>query len=140
MQHYHQIFAAHLLAVIVFGGGVVMDALFLPALQRGEAARRGPELRRLMWWALCVTTPALCLVWGFGVTLALLAGWFAALWLQIKLVFVVFLTALHLYHLRALWRLQRPGAPNGVSYWLALPTIAALAVVVALAGAKPMTW
>jgi protoporphyrinogen IX oxidase len=140
MQHYHQIFAVHLVAIVVFGGSVVVNAFMLPSLARGEAAQRAPELLRVWRWALFVATPALCLVWACGATMAVLVGWFAASWLQLKLVFVLFLTALHVHQLHALWQMRRGRRPSAVPTWLVAPTIAALGVIVLLASAKPMLW
>ena len=46
-------------------------------------------------WDQWLTTPAMLLVWGLGLTLALSQGWFFSHWLQVKLVFVLALSALH---------------------------------------------
>ena len=42
-----------------------------------------------------VTGPALVIAWVCGIWLALQAGWFASHWLQVKLVLVLGLSAVH---------------------------------------------
>ena len=68
-----------------------------------------PDQRRALSavqaWDQRLTTPAMLLVWGLGLTLALSQGWFAAPWLQAKLVFVLALSALHGVQSGALRRL-----------------------------------
>jgi putative membrane protein len=90
MIPYPAAIAVHLLAVILFVGGLLITSLLL----RGSP--EAGELRRLKKWNRFVTTPALLILWIAGIHLALEAGWFAAFWLRFKLVCVATLTLLHI--------------------------------------------
>ncbi len=51
---------------------------------------------RPVWrWDQVVTTPAMLLVWGFGIALAISGHWFAEIWLWAKLIFVIVLSGIH---------------------------------------------
>jgi hypothetical protein len=83
------------------------------------------------WLAL----PAMLLVWAFGLTLAVSAGWLSSPWLQVKLAFVALLSALHAIQSGQLRRLVRMKGPKP---WTSVPLILVLLfVVVALAVVKP---
>jgi protoporphyrinogen IX oxidase len=140
VDYYRQILAIHLLAVIVFGSGLLLTAFMLPSLAKQGAAKdpHAAELRRLRAWALYATTPALCLVWLAGATLAIKGGWFDASWLQIKLCFVAALTCLHGFQLYWMGQLRRGRTPLRVSGWLGPGVAVLLLAIVILAGAKPV--
>ncbi len=83
--------ALHVAAAITFVAGMLSAAVFLAAAQPGHT-ETALALHR---WDRTVTTPAMLLVWTFGLTLALMGGWSHDGWLFAKLVFVVALSGVH---------------------------------------------
>jgi len=131
--------AAHIIAVIAFVGGLLLEAVVLtaaPMVDRGAAA---PFVRSARAWDHRVTGPALVLAWGLGLTLALQGAWFPSSWLWAKLALALALSGLHGVQSGALRRLAQ-GAPATVPRGggLAGPAIlAAVAAVVLLVVLKP---
>ena len=116
--------------------------LVIPHLLARSPRPGADTVRALRSWSLRVTTPAMLATLALGLFLAQGAGWFAAAWLQAKLLPVLALTALHGMLSGQLRRLaEDPGhAPPG---WIGrLPwVVAALAgAIVLLAGTKPHLW
>lgn len=85
--------ALHVASALVFVGGVIGVAVFLTAASADAA--NAPLAQRIRRWDQAVTTPAMLLVWAFGLTLALSGGWMSSGWLQAKLVLVVIVSAIH---------------------------------------------
>lgn len=134
--------ALHLLAVIVFAGGLLVQLVALHAIGNGPLPRR-PDDRRLMMrissWDRMVTAPALLLVWALGMTMVGNGGWPGS-WLGLKLLFVALLSAQHGVQaglIRSLTGENLLPVPRWLQAgpWLALPAIAA---VVLLAVLKPL--
>jgi len=90
--------ALHVAAVVTFLSGLLMQSVLLRMLVSAPPVRL-PQERRLVsalrTWDRTVRSPALVLVWGFGAFLAWRGGWFGAGWLNLKLLLVVLLSALH---------------------------------------------
>jgi putative membrane protein len=134
--------ALHIAAVLVWIGGLLVVAVAISALslsKEAEAAGRTAvfAIRR---WDRHVTSPAMLLAWGAGLTLAMLGEWFRSPWLIIKLVFVLLLTALHGLlsgTLRKLGRSDEPPASFGLRHAPLLIVISAGAIVV-LVVVKPV--
>lgn len=84
----------HVASALVFVGGVFAVSTFL-AVVPAEPAASVPLARGIRRWDQAVTTPAMLLVWAFGLTLALSGDWLADGWLQAKLVLVVALSGIH---------------------------------------------
>lgn len=91
--------ALHILAVIAFMAGM----LYLPRLfvYHAAAEKGSPQSetfktmeRRL---EVAIMRPALVLLYGSGIALALKGGFFAALWLNWKLALVLLMTAVYGY-------------------------------------------
>lgn len=84
----------HLISVLVFLAGVVQNGFLLRALDRAN-----PDFQKLLAsgraWDQRLTTPALGLLWIFGLSLIYMENWFPDAWLLVKLVFVTALSALH---------------------------------------------
>ena len=112
--------ALHVAAAFTFVGGTLADAL---ALAAGHSASRR--------WSRTVTTPAMLLVWAFGLTMALRAGWFSSRWLPVKLAFVVALSGMHGVQ-SGLLRRVAGGRSLPTAWHLAAPTIVASAAVIAV--------
>jgi putative membrane protein len=132
----------HISADIVFIAGLLVGALVLAALSFQSASDMARE-RRLIDAARrfnrVVTGPALVIAWICGTWLALQAGWFASHWLQVKLVLVLGLSAVHGSLSAALRRASatEPIVPSRA--WRVTPALAlgATAAVVWLALLKP---
>lgn len=127
------------MAVTLFLAGLFITGALLPGLSAvgTRTTMQRQELRRILGLARYGTTPALLGVWGFGIAMAVRAGWFASGWLQAKLGLVLALSAWHGWQMRCLRRLadDRP-VPRPRYRALGL---AALAVggIVALVTLKP---
>jgi uncharacterized membrane protein len=125
----------HISADIVFIAGLLAGALVLAALsghstdQLAKERRLVDGMRRLN---RRVTGPALVLAWLCGLWLALQVGWFASTWLQVKLAFVLFLSAVHGQLSAALRRAcqDAPAVPSRA--WRAAPPLALGAIVAIL--------
>lgn len=137
---YRLLLGLHLTAVTVFIAGLLLVMGSLPALAAAAPAWSEEQRRELRWvrrLSRFVVTPALLLVWTFGLWLALRGGWFAMSWLRIKLLFVLLVTVLHGRSARTL-RLLEAGTPvprvGPAPVALALGAVVA---IVALVIAKP---
>ena len=132
----------HISADIVFIAGLLVGALVLAALSFQSASEMAKE-RRLIDAARRfnrgVTGPTLVIAWICGTWLALQAGWFASHWLQVKLVLVLGLSAVHGSVSAGLRRAcaTEPIVPSRA--WRVTPALAlgATAAVVWLALVKP---
>ncbi|AIO38393.1 hypothetical protein DM40_3219 [Burkholderia cenocepacia] len=125
--------AVHLVAVVTFVGGLLLSsvAVRIANLAVHRAVRR---------WDRTVTAPALAIVWGAGVALALSGHWFGSAWLSVKLAIVVALSALHGILSGTLRRMERDDLVVVPVPWLgqaAGAVIVAMAFVVGLAAIKP---
>lgn len=89
--------AAHVAAVIAWIGGLLLQSLALKVATRPAAPLEGDAqfLAGVRRWDSRVTSPAMGLAWLLGLAMAVQAGWFATGWLNVKLVIVVGLSALH---------------------------------------------
>lgn len=139
---YDLVTLVHVSADIMFIAGLLAGALVLMALSFQAA----PELvkeRRLVAgmhrWNSVVTGSALVLAWACGVWLALQAGWFHSGWLQVKLVLVLALSALHGALSTALRRASADTPAVPARAWRAAPALAlgAIVAIVWLAVQKP---
>jgi putative membrane protein len=108
----------HVASALLFVGGLIAETALTAALPAAEELT--PDQHRAVSvvraWDQRLTTPAMRLVWGLGLTLGLSQGWFSAHWLQAKLVFVLALSALHGVQSGTLRRLaggRRTGAEAG---------------------------
>jgi uncharacterized membrane protein len=130
---YLAIKALHIASVMTFVAGAMILAWCVTAdnLVLLRAARR---------WDRRVTTPALALVWITGPAIAVAGHWFGAVWLMVKLVLVVGLSALHGVLAGTLRRMERGGdAPRAPVLRYAAPAAIAMALaIVALAVLKPV--
>ncbi|MEN2976641.1 CopD family protein (plasmid) [Tistrella bauzanensis] len=103
--------AAHLLAVFALIAGMLANALVLRmATTMSSRQQAAPMLATMTAWDSRVTGPALGLTWLFGLSLAVMGGWFPDAWLMVKLVAVLGLSALHGMQAGSLRRLGRDQA------------------------------
>jgi len=89
--------ALHVAAVLVWSGGLSTAALVVAVASRGSPGETGRTalIEGISRWDQRVTSPALLVVWGAGLTLALQGAWFPAPWLIVKLGIAGLLSALH---------------------------------------------
>ncbi len=129
----------HVAAALLFVGGLIGETVFLASLCQAEdltlAQRRTVAAYRA--GDRLLTTPALLLVWGIGLTLASLGGWFSASWLQAKLVFVLVLSALHGIQSGTLRRLSTDAKPPRAQTMPALAIVISVVAIALLAVTKP---
>lgn len=90
--------AFHVASVVIWIGGMLVGALTFmvlsaQSLPRSENATKAIAIVRR--WDRTITTPAMLIAWALGIYMAVKAGWFYEPWLNIKLIFVIALSALH---------------------------------------------
>ena len=94
---YEWIKAVHIMAVIAWMSGM----LYLPRLMvyhcDAEIGSKQSETFKVMEYRLLhyITTPAMVLVWIFGLYMSIEAPWYDELWLQLKVALVVLMSGLH---------------------------------------------
>jgi uncharacterized membrane protein len=131
--------ALHITAVVVWVGGL-FAAAFMVATARNGALGRTDALEAIRRWDQRVTAPALLVVWGAGLTLAMQGGWFPARWLIVKLAVVVLLSALHGILSGSLRRLAQPDAVSLPSWMHHAPLliVGGVTAIVLLVVVKPI--
>ena len=132
----------HISADMVFIAGLLAGGLVLAALSFHASADLVKDQRLvdgMRRWHRAVTGPALLLAWGFGIWLALQAGWFHSGWLHAKLVLVLALSALHGVLSGALRRASASAPVVPSRAWRVTPALAlgAIIAIVWLALMKP---
>ncbi|MCA1454445.1 CopD family protein [Bradyrhizobium sp. BRP22] len=120
--------ALHVVSAFLFVAGILTTSMVLAA-ERANPGSAAPVAGLLAKSERWLTTPAMLLVWAFGLTLAVTAGWFSSTWLQVKLAFVVLLSAVHGLQSGQLRRLVRKKALKPLPT-LPLILVSLLAVVV----------
>jgi len=138
MDYYTWLKAAHVFAVFVFVGGMILNGFLLLNLQPGspDATRIAAAAKR---WNGPVTGVALIFVWIFGLTLAYMGNWFHDGWLMAKMLLVLILSAVHGMQSGAFRRLQTmPERPiSALLRQSAVITIIFLALIAILVIVKP---
>jgi putative membrane protein len=132
--------ALHVAAVLVWVGG--LSAAAFAAASKGSADEPGRMalLEGVRRWDQRVTSPALLIVWGAGLTLAMQGAWFPAPWLIIKLAIVLLLSALHGILSGTLRRLAHPDAASPPSWLHHAPVliVGGVIAIVLLVVVKPL--
>jgi protoporphyrinogen IX oxidase len=138
---YPWIKALHVIAVIAWMAGM----LYLPRLFvyhcDAEAGSKQSETFKVMEQRLLriIINPAMMVTWVLGLWLAWEAGWFAAHWLQAKLVLVLGLSALHGLFSRWVRDFAEDGNVRPARFYRAVneaPTLLMIGIVI-LAIVKP---
>jgi len=142
---YRWLNALHIMAGVIWLGGIfIMAAIVVAWSQSRSVVAQGgsdPLLEYARRWNRFVTSPAMILLWAFGIALIVNGDWLLPLWLGIKLAVLVFLSALHGILSGTLRRLAT-GETSTVSLlarnaaWL---TVVAIIIIVALAVLKPFS-
>jgi uncharacterized membrane protein len=142
MIDYLWIKAFHVVAVITWMGGLFVLSLLMSA-QWHTFGLRMPQERRLLFvvrrWDRAVTAPAMVLTWVLGLVLAIHGGWFGTLWLSLKVLFVIALSALHGIQAGAIRHMIGAGdwRPSSWMRLASLFMIAAIAAIACLVIIKP---
>lgn len=100
----------HATAMSVWIIGMLVVAVTLPTVQPANGPflhTSRPFLTGLHWWTRYITTTAMALGWALGISAMLMAHWFGAGWLSVKLVAVVGLSGLFGLQSATLRRLAR---------------------------------
>ncbi|WP_282610211.1 CopD family protein [Pelagibius sp. Alg239-R121] len=135
--------AFHVATVAIWIGGMLMLSLAvaaLPASASGTPATPSPMIEAVARWNRWVTSPAMLLAWGLGITMAVQADWFTAPWLLIKLPIVLGLSAVHgalSGRLRRRTGLAGQETPSLLRF-AGPATVVGIVVVAILAVAKPV--
>ena len=141
MQIYLWLEAFHVAAAMTWISGMVAAGLMVAShlacadIQTTRDTRYLDVIRR---WDRCVTLPAMLVVWGLGLGMAMQAGWFSSPWLMIKLAIVGALSALHGLVSGMLRRLGASADhPPAALRYAAPATILGVVMIAILAVAKP---
>nr|WP_321270473.1 CopD family protein [Alcaligenes faecalis] len=126
--------ALHVAAAMVFVAGVFSVAGFLrlSVHMSTDLKLMAATIRR---WDRRLTTPAMLMVWAFGLLLGASGGWFGSGWLELKLILVVVLSGVHGMQSARLRRMSlgapasTPGRP-----WIPLAILVGISI---LAVVKP---
>jgi len=134
--------AIHVAAAVTWIGGMLameLVVMMVPAGPHRRAVGELPMLDVVRRWDRWVTSPAMLVVWGLGITMAVEAGWLSSPWLRIKLTIVVLLSVLHGMLSGTLRRMAGdPGRASPALLRHAAPlTVAAVVLIAVLAVAKP---
>ncbi len=139
MDGYPWLKGLHVAAVVAFVGGTLATTIVLSTVpaNRDLSAEQRKAVNTIRRWDAGMTTPAMLLVWAFGLALALAGDWFKSGWLPAKLVFVLLLSAMHGLQSGSLRRLaggqvQTRSPRLGVFF-----IISCAGVIVILAAVKP---
>jgi len=129
--------ALHVAAVLIWTGGLVVAALATT-----RASKLGADaslIETIQRFDARVTSPAMFVVWGAGLALAMLGQWFPSPWLIVKLAIVVLLSALHGVLAATLRRrsLRDPSPPPGWLRHAPVAIMASLSAIAVLVVVKP---
>lgn len=133
----------HIVAVIVWIGGMLSESVAMHACLRADADRRWAgtkvALAYMRRWDERATTPAMLVAWAAGIMLAVQGAWFGEVWLTVKLLPVVLLSALHGVLVGTLRRLIRDDARRSDDRREHVPAlvIVCVGIVVGLVVFKP---
>lgn len=108
--------AFHLIAAVVWISGLLLLAIVAGLYAGKSPAKTGDRLflNTVRAWNRKVTSPAMLLLWVFGIALIVKTGTLTQPWLIIKLLVLVFLSAIH-GKLSKMIRLLATHEPTGAS-------------------------
>jgi putative membrane protein len=91
--------AGHVIFVVFWMAGLFMLPRFFIYHQElpEESPQNADWIEREARLLKIILRPSLVLVWAFGLVLAVSGGWFTQGWLHVKLLFVVVLSAYHMW-------------------------------------------
>jgi len=139
---YLAIKSVHLIAVLVFAGGLMALALVISGWikVRGVVLPHEKSIgRAVLRWDNYVTVPAMLGSWAFGLSLAVTGGWMGQGWLVGKIALVIVLSGLH-GALKAAIKKRIDGGHVACSQWQNVSPIlvaSGMAVIALLVTIKP---
>ena len=138
MDHFFLTKALHIIAVITFMAGLVLNGILFRTLRPGMA-ETAPLIASARRWNSVVISPALGVVWVLGLTLAYQGSWFADAWLILKMIIVFLLSGLHGAQMAALRKMTEAPtrAVTALLYHSAPISLFAMALIVLLVVLKP---
>jgi uncharacterized membrane protein len=138
MSIYPYLVAAHVTAVVFLVGGMLAQDRLVGAMASLPQPEQTNLVMALLRFDRHVVTPALLLAWAFGLSLALWGGWLSGTWLQVKLVVVVALSALHGVQSGRLRRFIREGKSPAPIRGAGVAVVIGMLAIAVLAIAKPV--
>lgn len=131
----------HIASVMVWVGGMLLLAFTISAASAPPLPSQSDErgiIGAVVRWDRSVTVTAMSLAWLCGITMALQGKWFPTFWLGMKLMLVIFLSALHGYQSGCLKRLLTSSEPARLSMrHSAGVTLVCMLTIVSLVVFKP---
>jgi uncharacterized membrane protein len=126
--------ALHVAAVLIWSSGLLVAALTTASASKlvADATGHAALIEGIRRFDTRVTSPAMFVVWGAGLALALLGQWFPSPWLIVKLGIVVVLSALHGILAATLSRLSQHDA-SPLPPWMRHAPVAIMASLGAIA-------
>lgn len=134
---YPYIVAAHVTSVVFLVGGMLMHERLVREIALLPASNQSRMLGAVLRLDRQVISPALLSTWTFGLILAFWLGWFSSPWLQVKLVVVTALSALHGIQSGRLRRWVRDGSAARSTRGAVAGIVIAMAAIALLAIVKP---
>ena len=140
---YEWIKALHVIAVIAWMAGM----LYLPRLFvyhcEAEIGSKQSETFKMMERRLlkAIINPAMIVTWLAGLYLAWAGHWYVSIWLQIKFLLVVVMSAVHGFFVRCVRAFASDRNPHSQKFYRIInevPTILMIAIVI-LVIVKPLT-
>lgn len=130
--------ALHVAAAIAFTAGIFSSAIFIHWLQTQWSSSDTRNIASMLRsWNARVTTPAMLVIWGLGLTLASQGHWISSGWLKLKFACVLALSALHGIQSGALRRIA-VGSPAPSALNTPAVPFTLVAIIVVLVIAKPI--
>lgn len=106
MDYYFWIKAAHIVAVMIFVSGMILNGFLLRYITPGQPQSAG-LIKAARFWNGPIIGLALLLVWVLGLCLAYLGNYFSDVWLMIKMLLVFILSGMHGMQTGAFRKLQQ---------------------------------
>jgi putative membrane protein len=141
MDLYPWVKALHVVAIIAWMAAL----LYLPRLlvyhaEAGVGAPIAATFKTMEWRLLkLIANPAMIAVWILGIALVVMGGWEKAGWLQVKLLFVILLSAYHGVLVRWIRAFAAGGPIRSPRFYRVaneVPTVVMIVIVI-LAVVKP---
>lgn len=138
---YYVLLGLHITAVGIWIGGMMLSSLAMHT-ETAATQAEGPSdrLARVLRWNRWITMPAMLLVWGLGIAMALQVGWYLFTWFKLKVMLVLVLSALQGIQSATLRRISRHTAPARLSplmRYSSLITLVLTIIIIIFVTAKP---
>lgn len=130
--------ALHIIAGVLWTGGMLLMAVTYSVARSGAAGGHAALLGAVRRWNRQVTSPAMIVLWVAGIVMIVMYGQLPHAWLWLKMLVVLGLSAVHGILSGSLKRLANGEAARFA--WLqnaAAITVAAVVVIVLLAILRP---